>query len=81
MAKIIFRSPFVTNRDRADAKKLIEVSDKLYAASEVWHEHGNATNRRILLIESIKLLESAARRLGFRNTNDLSEYRKRHGRI
>jgi hypothetical protein len=81
MKRIIFRSPFVTKRDRTIAKSLIESGITLTEAAIVCIEKGDNINATKLMVVATKHWTIAAKRLGFCNIKDMDEYFERHGRF
>jgi hypothetical protein len=81
MKRIIFRSPFVTKRDRTIAKSFIETATTLTEAANVCIEKEDNINATKLIVAATKHWAIAAKRLGFRNIKDMDEYFERHGRF
>lgn len=84
MKKFIFRNPFAKKLDKVVGKILFETAQKrLSVANDKCRNHdGTYTDDGVaMILESAELIESASRRLGFRNVSDMYEYVKIHGKI
>lgn len=81
MKRIIFRSPFVTKRDREIAASFIWSANAM-AETAVKHANGKLEHHKQKLLRLAAVhMEDAAHRLGFRNVSDMNEYYNRHGKF
>lgn len=82
MKRIIFRNPFITEKDESIAKCYYEMA---YTLLDTAHKHCKNEDGTFtyegdeLRLRSTKMLKLAAKRLGFRSVKDMQEYKNRHG--
>lgn len=80
---IILRRPFVTKRQKAQAKTYLELAETIAkCASDVEEGYGYTVDEvAYLLQESGRYANQAARCLGFRDISDMYKYKEIHGHI
>ncbi len=80
----IFRSPFVTRRQRSLANSYITLAQFWGAIADCEKlENGNfISSKYVTYVQKMqKCMYKAARQLGFRNVHDMDKYLKIHGKF